>query len=471
MLKAAIAVFVAHGAGTILSFMRNVIIGRMVSVEDFGVVSTFALAFAIIQTATDVGFDRMIVQDKNGRDEGFQSCLQSLQVLRGIAGMVFFLIFAWPYAWFLGNLDIYWAYLAVSVVPLIRGFIHFDVYRFQRNMKFVPTALITGGAPAASLLMVVILLPFVPDYRVMLIAIIVQQSVFVLLTHVLARRRWRLSWDPVVVRRALRFGLPLLVNGILVFAIHNGDMLLVGSFLGMETLGWFYVATLLTITLALHLDTTIRSVVLPGLSRSLEDRATFNARAREAVELSTAASVTILGAIYLLGPAMVLGLFGQKYAQALPYLIPMAALYAIKTMKVGPNVIALAQAKTHLPALTNLPRAVSLAIAALAMAGGAGLPVLLTITISSEIVGVVIGYYFATRPGGGLPLGALLRPFALLAFAMTLVVVDTLIHPPQLAILDNFRWTQIPICLVVLASLTTLPALNGWLRIIVRGRI
>lgn len=464
MLKAAIAVFIAHGAGTILSFLRNVIIGRMVSVEDFGIVSTFALAFAIIQTATDVGFDRMIVQDKHGRDEGFQSCLHSLQVLRGLAGMIFFLIFAWPYAWFLGNLDIYWAYLVVSVVPLIRGFIHFDVYRFQRSMKFVPTALITGGAPAASLLLVVILLPLVPDYRVMLAAIIVQQSVFVILTHVLAQRRWRLSWDPVVVRRALRFGLPLLLNGFLVFAIHNGDMLLVGSFLGMEVLGWFYVATLLTITLALHLDTTIRSVVLPGLSRSLEDRAVFDTRAREAVELSAAAGIVILGAIYLLGPVMVLGLFGAKYAQALPYLIPMAALYAIKTMKVGPNVIALAQAKTHLPALTNLPRALSLAIAALAMAAGAGLPTLLAITTSSEMVGVVIAYYFATRPGGGLPLNALLRPFALLTLAMGLVILDTLMHPPQLAILDNFRWTQIPICLVVLASLTTLPALNGWLR-------
>ena len=469
MFKAAIAVFIAHGAGTILSFLRNVIIGRMVSVEDFGIVSTFALAFAIIQTATDVGFDRMIVQDKDGRDEGFQSTLHSLQVLRGAAGMVFFLIFAWPYAWFLGNLDIYWAYLAVSIVPMIRGFIHFDVYRFQRNMKFVPTALITGGAPLVSLLTVVVLLPFVPDFRVMLVAIVVQQSVFVILTHVLAQRRWTLSWDKAVVRRALRFGLPLLLNGMLVFAIHNGDMLLVGSFLGMETLGWFYVATLLTITPALHLDTTIRSVVLPGLSRSLEDRTVFETRAQEAVEYATAAGIVILGFVYLLGPILVLALFGAKYAQALPYLMPLAVLYAIKTMKAGPNVIALAQAKTHIPVLTNLPRAMSLGIAAVAMALGAGLPTLLIITILSEIACVIIAYYIATRADGGLPPGALWRPFGVLALALALSILDTLVHPPQPEIMDNLRWTQIPICLIVLGSLAALPELRGRVRALRRS--
>ena len=264
-----------------------------------------------------------------------------------------------------------------------------------------------------------------------------------------------------MVRRAMRFGLPLLLNGILVFVIHNGDMMLVGSFLGMDVLGWFYVATLLTITPALHLDTTIRSIVLPGLSRNLESPADFGRQAREAVEFAAAASILILGFAYLFGPFLVLLLFGAKYAEALPYLLPLAVLYAIKTMKAGPNVIALAQAKTHIPVLTNLPRVVSLGLAALALAYGAGLEVLLIITILAEALCVLIAYVIATRPGGGLTLQTIWRPFMVLGVAMALAVIDTLMHPPQTEVLENLRWTQIPICLLVLASFAMLPELRG----------
>ena len=460
MLRSAFLIFLANGAGTVLSFLRNVIIGRMVSVEDFGIVSTFALAFTIIETATYAGFDRMLVQDRDGHNEKFQSNLQFLQVLRGCFGLIFFLLFAWPYAWFVGNLDIYWAYLAMSVVPLIRGFIHFDIYRVQREMRFGPTALVTVGAPLASLTVVLAFLPLVPDYRIMLIAIIAQQLIFVLLTHARANRRWQISWDREVTVRALRFGLPLLLNGLLVFAIHNGDMLLVGGFLGMDTLGWFYVATLLTITIALHLDTTVRSILLPGLSRSVDKPDEFARRAEDAVQFAAAAGMLILGFIYLFGPFLVIGLFGIKYQDALGYLIPLAVLYAIKTLKVGPNVIAVARARTMLPALTNLPRALSILIAAYLMSRGAGLPTLITIALVSETICVITAYALATRSDIGLRRSDIWLPIGALLVFVGFVVVDSLAHPMAPAVVANLRWTQLPVLLIGLGAVALLPSVR-----------
>lgn len=463
MLRAAATVFLAHGAGTIFSFLRNVIIGRMVSVEDFGVVSTFALAFAIIQTATYAGFDRLLVQDKDGDNEEFQANLQLLQVLRGLFGAVFFLILAWPYAWFLGNLDIYWAYLAMSVIPLIRGFIHFDIYRMERGMRFTPTALVTAGAPLVSLLSVLALSSVIDDYRIILIAIVIQQIVYVVLTHVLAKRKWRISWDTKVSLRALRFGIPLLINGILVFAIHNGDMLLVGGFFDMEVLGWFYVATLLTVTVSLHLETTVRSITLPGLSRNLENAEAFAKRAADAVEFAAFASIAILATTYLIGTSLVLLLFGVKYQAALAYMIPLAVMYGIKSLKAGPNTIAISRAQTHIPVYTNLPRGISLFISALALWQGAGLPVVIAIAIVAEIICVFIAYFLAMRPNGGLTPASVYRPLCLAAVVMIAVVLDTLAHPPSPILMENFRWTQLLVLFVILLSTAMLPNVRGYI--------
>ena len=461
MLRATLTLFMAYGAGTVLSFLRNVLIGRALSVEEFGIVGTFALAFAIIEMATYAGLDRMIVQDKSGDDPDFQANLQALQVARGLVGAGMFLLLAWPYAWFLGNLDIYWAYLVVAGLPLIRGFIHFDVYRLQRSLTFGPTSLVTVGGPAASLIAVAIFLPVIDSFLIMLVALFVQQGVFVALTHVVARQKWRIAFEFHTTMRALRFGIPLLINGVVVFAIHNGDLLLVGGFLGMEVLGWFYVATLITLAISMNLDATVRSSLLPGLSKAFGAGEGFEPRAEQALEFAVAGAIALVAVIYVLGAPAVLILFGADYAPTVDYLIPLAVLYAFKTAKLAPNVLAIARAETMLPVYSNLPRLVGLALAGLILwLEGGGIELVLLMGILGEFCSLALALWLGTRPARGLALSAVVRPLAFLVLILAAVVAETLWHPAGAVWHENLRVHQIGVVLLMAAATLALPSVR-----------
>ena len=57
-----------------------------------------------------------------------------------------------------------------------------------------------------------------------------------LVSHLVAERPYRLVLDREIMAESLRFGWPLLVNGVLLFVVFNGDRVIVGHGLGMATL-------------------------------------------------------------------------------------------------------------------------------------------------------------------------------------------------------------------------------------------
>lgn len=459
MVRASFLLFAAYGAGTVLSFLRNILIGRAVSVEDFGIVSTFSIGFAVIEMAIYSGLDRLIVQDREGGTERFQASLQGLQVVRCFFGMLLFAGFAWPYAWYLGNLEIVWAYVALAGLPFIRGFIHFDLYRRQRQMSFAATALVAVAGPAASLVATLVALLLFDNYVIMLVAMYVQQIALVAITHLIAERRYRIGWHWPTTVRALKFGIPLLLNGALVFATHNGDNLLVGGLIGMEALGWFYVATILTLTLSVNLDTSIRSAVLPGLAQAADDPARFQAISQDTLDYSVCGAILLVGFIYLFGPCMVILLFGEKYSEALPYLVPLAVIYAVRLVKITPNVQAIARAETLLTVYSNLPRGIAIFVAAAWITTiGGGIETILGIALVAEIICLVLSLNLATRKGrNGLPVAKLVLPITLGAVLFAVAALESGFGQSAACAI---RPVQLPIAAAGFAALFLLPAVR-----------
>src|SRR5690349_5422803 len=79
-------------AGNVLSalasFLRNIAIARLVSVEDFGVVALLTLTLSVVETVSNLAIDRLLVQAPDGDDATLQSTAHLLQVARGLLGGV-----------------------------------------------------------------------------------------------------------------------------------------------------------------------------------------------------------------------------------------------------------------------------------------------------------------------------------------------------------------------------------------------
>ena len=390
MYRSASLIFASNSFALVLSFLRNILIARMIDSDNFGIGASFALALAAIEAGTNVGLDRYIVQNDDNEDPQLQANLQGVQILRGIAGTIAGLCLSIPYAAYLNNQDYLWAYQMLCLVPLSRAFLHLDIYRFERRRRFLPGAVSTTLGPLIGLTVGAVIAFTVRDFRAMLFAVLGQHLVFVVSSHVVSERRFEVTFDRWVWSRAAQFGAPLWVNSLLIFAVHNGESLLVGGLVGMGTLAVYYNALLMTLNASFLADTTLRTWSLPRLADLKSNPTGFNYAYASLLRWNYVATLVIAGGSYLVGAWLYLTLFGEHYSAGLAILAPLGIASAIKTLKVAPNTAAIALGQTGNLVLTNLPRVLSLPISAILLHFNQELSWVVLVVIIAEMIGVLV---------------------------------------------------------------------------------
>ena len=268
MIRSALLILSGNAFASLVLLLRNLIVARMIPVADYGVASTFALVMGVVEMASALGLQQQIIQAKEGDDPAFQAALQGFQVLRGVfSGLALFVIAGWM-ADFMGIPEVTWAYRLLALVPVLNAMVHFDMYRLNRQMVFWPM-LLTGAVPALiSVLAVWPLAHWFGDWRVLLYSILVQSALGVVVSHLLARRPYRLVLDRGIMGQSLRFGWPLLANAVLLFFVFQGDRLIVGRLTGMTPLAIFSMGVTLTLTPTLVMAKSAQNFFLPQLTKA-----------------------------------------------------------------------------------------------------------------------------------------------------------------------------------------------------------
>lgn len=462
MLKKAFMLVSGNAFGSALLLVRNLLIARLVSPEDYGIASTFAVAMSIVEMLSYLGLNQMIVVDRDGDDPHVQKAMQGFQLLRGVTSSLILLAIAIPYARFLGVEHVAWAYQVIAFIPLVNGLQHFDMHRLKRHLNFRPWIMTQAIPPLVSVLALWPLALIYGDYRLMLVSLFIQSGAMVLLSHLTAERRYGLSFDFALIRRATVFGWPLLLNGILLFGVFNGERLIVGRELGMSQLAVFSMAITLTLTPTLVLAGATQSLFLPQLTAARDRNEAFRWYGTAAVEAGLAIGVVLILGIVLLGGPVIHLLLGPKYAAILGILVPMAVMQAARVAKTGGSTVALAKERSGNAAAGNLIRVLSLPVSWLALIRTGDVMAVIYIALVAELAGYLVSIRLAARRTG-LPLSPLVLPSALSTLAGVAAMMDAQYFPPQTGLIAHLGWTRWAVVFFCLAALLSMSALRGYL--------
>lgn len=392
-----------------LNFARNIVLARLVSVEDYGIASTFIVSIAFIELLADLGLERMVVQDREGENRRFIGTLQTLMVLRGflLAGLMFFI--AEPIAMVFNHPELTWAYQLMGIVPLAHGFNNLDISRMQRSMSFGPQikAELTGAL--LSLILLWPLAVWLGDFRIMLIALLAEYTIRCLATQVIAQNLFHLNWDMTVVKRALKFGLPLLASGVLAFASMQGDRVIVGNQFTARDLGLFSAAATLAMTPCLITAKIAQPFILAMLARVQDDRAKFDAQAALALQVMLCIGGAAAFAFSLLGPFIFELAFGEKMREGTAYVVPIGIAFSALLIQSGSLVpLSLARGRTMNPFLSNLVRLAALPVGfAIVLTGGSVLDLTMVMIAGETASGITGAILAATRVKTSAPLRTL----------------------------------------------------------------
>ena len=369
-----------------LMLARNLLVARLISVENYGIAATFGLALAIIEMTSTFGLPQQLVQDKRGNDPDFQAALQGFQVLRGFANAAILFALAGPFARFMGVPQVTWAHQTIVVVLILNGLVHFDMHRLGRQMRYGPAAIASVLSPVVALAVIWPLYLMFGDYQVMLWSLIVQAAATAVVSHLVAERPYQLRFDRAVMAHSLRFGWPLLIDGLLLFAIFNGEKLIVGREFGMEPLALFSMAITLTLTPALVLQRSAGSFFLPQLSAAKPER--FETLATITLQSHFLFGAVLIASIVLLGGVFVQLVLGPKYQGVIILLNLLSVMQALKVMKGGSATVSLARARTSNGMVANILRVATLPVAWYVAVQGGGVVTVIWIGIIGEALGL-----------------------------------------------------------------------------------
>jgi O-antigen/teichoic acid export membrane protein len=380
-----------QGASQLLSFARNLFIARLIGPDQFGLGLTCVLIVTFVEMASDMSWQKFIVQDDGGEDPRVQATLHTFFLIRGALIAAALWLGAELLTRALGvPAEFAWTYRALALVPVFTGLSHLDVKRFHRYLRYAPDVVTQALGNLAGIIVGVVIAATLGDYRAILVSVIVRDGAAALLSHLLADWPYRIGYSPVVARRAWVFGWPLLINGFLLFASNQGDRAVIVRAFGTAVFGIYGATALVTQSIASLVLTVIGSIGLPILAGLQHSPDEYAAAYNRLGSISAVAAVSVCVPLFAVLPILIPLLYGASFE--VPHMLT-ALLVVILMVIIFRNwgtVAALSVGASHIVMLENLVRTAGIGLALLAVILGGELIAVASALLVGELIGTAM---------------------------------------------------------------------------------
>ncbi len=403
--------FSGYATAQALSFARNALIGHALSRGDFGIAASIALLLQLIETLSDLGADRLIVQAKDGDRPVFVATAHTVLALRGLILGVLMLCGGPHLAQFFAVDHAAQAFQLAAFAPLIKGFMHLDCRRAQRRFDNRPQLLVEVVPQAVALALTLPVLAFAHDYTAVVWLALVQAFASIAISHALAERPYHLAFDRDVLARQIAFGWPILASALPLIAVYQGDRMIIGRLAGMEALAGFTVAFMVTMVPGLIAAKVGHSLMLPLFSETLRQGRRLHRRFTVMTEATVVLAAVFLAFFVVTGDALLPLVFGASYHGLGTVTAWLALMWALRMIQAVAGMALMAHGTTKPFLVAGVLRANALPFVLAAAYLGHGLPMIAAIGCAFEVLSLV---YIAHRLEASEPgLGAVLAQRAL----------------------------------------------------------
>ncbi|HWA29275.1 MAG TPA: oligosaccharide flippase family protein [Lacunisphaera sp.] len=352
------------------SFLRNILLARVLTKTDFGIIASLSLTLMAFEVANKLSIGQQVVQSKHGDNPDFLAAAHFCQFLAGCCGTIIIAALGSPMAHLFDVPDASWAFMLISLLSVVSGLQHLDVMRSMRTLSFTKRVILDLVPELTLTVLAFPLILWQRDYRAMVMLMFAKPLVYMLLSHVLAEQPYRWKMDPGYIRSILLFGWPLVINALLMFGYQQGDQVLIGTNFSVASLAPYSLAVSITLAPGYMFQYVLNTIMLPLLSQAQDDPAKYKQRFLLCAELSTVVSVTIACLLILCGEWVISTVYGAKYAGTGPIVAWLAVANGLRIIRSVTVLAAMARGDTANNMFSNVFRTSSLGLSALAIVWG-----------------------------------------------------------------------------------------------------
>lgn len=340
----------------VAALVRYTIMARLLGAEQLGLAASLMLTAQFLGSVTDSGSDRFLIQDPHGDEPDVQKTVHLGYIVRGFLQSGAFLLAAGPAAAFFHEPALKQGIMLMSLAPIIMGFLHLDIARSQRRHDFRPEGWANITSEVISLAVTVIAAVTVHSYVAVVYGAISRSLVMVIVSHVMATRRYEVGYSAQFAPRLAKFAAPLALNGLLLFFSSQSDRALVGNQLGIVALGHYTAVMLLSYYPTSMVMKFMGTFHLPLISAARVDE-TRRRHAEEILGGQTILLAALMAAGFAaVGPLAVFILYGPEFAKA-PIIVAMIGIMqAMRFIRQWPTTMALSIGRSDIVLINNMVR-------------------------------------------------------------------------------------------------------------------
>ena len=256
----------------ILGLIRLIIIGRILSPSDFGLMGIALLAMSALETFSTIGFRQALIQKKENT-ENYLDAAWTVLIVRGFIIFIILYLIA-PYVAIFFNTPAVTPIIQVlGLITFFEAFTNIGVIFFYKKLEFNKVFIYRFVGISTNFIVAVLAALILRSVWALVLGLLAENVASLIISYVIHPYRPHLSKNFEKTRELFGFGKWILGSNILIFIGEHIDDIFVGRVLSATALGFYQMAYRISNMLKTEITKVISSVAFPAYAK-IQDQQT-----------------------------------------------------------------------------------------------------------------------------------------------------------------------------------------------------
>lgn len=348
-LRGSVWTLAGYGTAQLFRLISNLVLTRILFPEDFGIMALVSIVLQGVSLFSDMGLGPSIIQNKRGDDPEFLNTAWTIQVVRGVLLCFAIFILAWPVSVLYRQPILLQLLPVAGLSSIISGFNPTKLFTVNRHLNLGRLTIVELTSQIISLCLIIALAVWLESVWALVMGGLISATLKLLLSNIiLPGNRNSFTWNTEIVKELFGFGGWIFLSSCLGFFVSQGDRIVLGTFMTVEELGVYSIASMLAVVVWQVNNKLSQSVLFPIYSRKKDDSAEqLLPKIRQARIFICAVLLLPACGLIAFGDLVIYALYDERYRNAGWMLQVLVSGYAILVAtNIGP--FYLAQGKSRL---------------------------------------------------------------------------------------------------------------------------
>lgn len=309
-----------------LSFLKIIILARILLPSQFGAYGVALLALGFLEVMTETGINVILVQEKE--TDKYINSAWIVSIIRGIIISLVIILFTPLIVRFFNSPESAVLLYAVSIVPFLRGFINPSVVKFQKELEFHKEFWYKFSVFSVDAALTVIFTIITRHPIGIVFGLIAGVFLEVILSYMIIKPLPDFTFNREYFMKIIHRGKWITASGIFNYLFHNADNIVVGKLLGTSSLGIYQMAYSFSILPITEIADVFSRVTFTVYTKIAGDRVRLR-KAFVKTTLVIAALALPFGLLLYIFPREIVSfVLGEKWAAAVS-LLPVLGIFGV----------------------------------------------------------------------------------------------------------------------------------------------